>query len=258
MPAANRSLGPAALGGALAFLCLGGLSGPAGAATAATGGSVSGGSVVARAQALFAAANRYWTQEFVTLQASYPPATLSLYLHALPDGCGAGSAVVGPFYCPDESRVYLQQDFLQQVVARAGSSADLALAYVIDHEVGAHIQDLVGTTAQVEQARARSTPQLSARTWAVAELQADCFAGLAIRAGLAQRQIAAGDVSVALQAVASASQAQQAQLQSGQVMPDPVQTYGTPAQRLSWLQRGLASGNYAECDTFSAEAAGKL
>jgi hypothetical protein len=215
-------------------------------------------SAVMRAQTLFAAANGYWTREFVTLKALYQPAGLSTYAHGLSNGCGVTGTILGPFYCPDESRVYLPADYLQQVADKAGSSADLALAYVVDHEVGAHIQDLIGTTEQVEQARARSTAQLSARTWAVAQLQADCFAGLAARAGLSQRQIASGDPSVALQAVASVTQAMQAHLKSAEVMPDPLQTYLTPAQRLSWFQRGLSSGNFADCDTFSAEAAGKL
>jgi hypothetical protein len=211
-----------------------------------------------RAQSLFQAGNAYWTREFVTLKALYQPAQLSLYAHTLTNTCGVDGMLVGPFYCPEDSQVYLPRDYLQQIADKAGASADLALAYVVDHELGAHIQDLVGTTAQVEQARARSTPELSARTWAVAELQADCYAGLAVRAGLAQHQIASGDASAALQAVASVTQAEQAHLKSGEVMPDPVQTYATPAQRLSWFQRGLSSGNFAECDTFSAAAAGKL
>lgn len=213
---------------------------------------------VTRAQAIFQATNAYWTREFVTLKAVYQPAALSIYAHALSNSCGVTGMVVGPFYCPDDSHVYLPRDYLQQVADKAGASADLALAYVVGHEVGAHIQDLIGTTAQVEQARARSTPQLSARTWAVAELQADCYAGLAVRAGLAQRQIAPGDASAALQAVAKVTQATQSHLKSGEMMPDPLQTYLTPTQRLSWFQRGLGSGNFAECDTFSAEAAGKL
>lgn len=215
-------------------------------------------SAVMRAQAIFAAANGYWTREFVTLKALYQPARLSTYAHEMSNSCGVTGKSLGPFYCPDESRVYLPSDYLQQVADEAGSSADLALAYVIDHEVGEHIQDLIGTTEQVEQARSRSTAQLSARTWAVAQLQADCYAGLAVRAGLSQRQIASGDPSVALQAVASVTQALQAHLKSGEVMPDPLQTYLTPAQRLSWFQRGLSSGNFVDCDTFSAEAAGKL
>jgi hypothetical protein len=249
MSALSRSRVPALLGCALVLL----LSAPRTVQAAAPAASAA-----MRAQALFAAANAYWTREFVTLKAVYQPAELSIYTNGLGNSCGVKGTILGPFYCPDDSHVYLPENYLQQVADKAGSSADLALAYVVDHEVGAHIQDLIGTTAQVEQARARSTAQLSARTWAVAQLQADCYAGLAVRAGLSQRQIASGDPSAALQAVATVTQAAQAHLRGGEVMPDPVQTYMTAAQRLSWFQRGLTSGNFAECDTFSAEAAGKL
>lgn len=254
MSAMYRIRLPALLGWALAVL----LSAPVGVQAAAGAGAAAGDSAVTRSQTLFQAGNAYWTREFMTLKAVYQPAQLTLYAHALSNTCGVNGMVVGPFYCPEDSHVYLPRDYLQQVADKAGASADLALAYVVGHEVGTHIQDLIGTTEQVEQARARSTPQLSARTWAVAELQADCYAGLAVRAELAQRQVASGDVSAALQAVASVTQATQAHLKSGEMMPDPMQTYLTPAQRLSWFQRGLGSGNFAECDTFSAEAAGKL
>jgi hypothetical protein len=249
MSALIQSRVPALLGGALALL----LWQPplVQAATPAA-------SAVERAQALFAAANAYWTREFLTLKAVYQPAELSIYAHGLSNSCGVTGTILGPFYCPGDSHVYLPGDYLQRVADQAGSSADLALAYVIDHEVGAHIQDLIGTTEQVEQARARSTAVLSARTWAVAQLQADCYAGLAVRAGQSQRQIGAGDPSAALQAVASVTESVQAHLKSGEVMPDPLQTYLTPAQRLSWFQRGLSGGNFAACDTFSAEAAGTL
>jgi hypothetical protein len=92
----------------------------------------------------------------------------------------------------------------------------------------------------------------------VAQLQADCYAGLAVRAAQAQRQIGAGDPSAALQAVASVTRSALSHLKSGEMMPDPVQTYGTPAQRLNWFQRGLSTGTFTACDTFSAAAAGKL
>lgn len=260
MPAGNRvPLRAAALRTVAALLIIAGPGLPAVAATTGVQGDTGQGTATpSRTQALFKIVNDYWTREFVTLKAVYQPATLTIYTQSLPNACQAGGAVVGPFYCPDESRVYLPQDYLQQVASHAGSSADLALAYVIGHEVGNHIQDLIGTTEQVEQARARSTPEVSARTWAVAELQADCYAGLAVRDGLARRQIAAGDVPVALQAVASVTGAAQSHLRRGEVMPDPVQSYLMPAQRLEWFQRGLSSGNFAACDTFSAEAAGKL
>jgi predicted metalloprotease len=213
--------------------------------------------LVGRVQQLFTATNNYWAREFVVLKASYVAPTLGFDAHALADGCSEGATVVGPFYCPDERRVYLSQDFLQQVRASAGSAADLALAYIVGHEVGKHIQALIGTTEQVEQARANSTAELSARTWTLAQLQADCYAGLWVRSGEAAGQIQPGEAARALNAVATASQAEQASLTGGQVRADPLLTYGTQAERLAWFHHGLDSGNFADCDTFAAQAAGQ-
>jgi len=213
-------------------------------------------SLDARAQQLFAVVNQYWAREFVVLKASYVAPTLGMDAHALANGCSEGASVVGPFYCPDESRVYLSEDFLQRVRGSAGDAMDLALAFIVGHEIGAHIQDLIGTTEQVENARANSTAALSARTWTLAQLQKDCYAGLAVRYALAARQVAPGDVSAALTAVATVSQDAQDRLQQGQVSADPILTYATPAERLAWFHQGLDKGDFAGCDTFAAAAAG--
>ncbi len=232
-------------------VCLIGIALPAICAAAVPGANDP---IAARAQQLFAAANAYWAREFVTLKASYVAPTLGFDAHALPDGCSQGATVVGPFYCPDEYRVYLSEDFLRRVQAAAGSAADLALAYIVGHEVGNHIQALIGTTEQVEQARANSTAALSARTWTLAQLQADCYAGLWVRSGEAARQIQPGDLASALSAVAAASQAEQTSLTSGQVRADPLLLYSTSAERLAWFHHGLDSGNFADCDTFASQA----
>jgi uncharacterized protein len=189
---------------------------------------------------------------------SYDSPDLTLFHGTVNGVCMAGQPLTGPFYCPSDERIYLDQSFLQQVAQRAGPAGDLALAYIVGHELGEHVQALVGTTALVEQARSSSTAAVSARTWTTAELQSDCYAGLWVRWGLMQRQIRAGDPAAALDAVAASSRELQAHLPKGAVMVDPIQTYGTAAQRLKWFQRGEDTGNFNDCDTFSAEAAGTL
>lgn len=210
-------------------------------------------------QALVRATNSYWIQEMRSLRSSsYDTPDMTLFQGTIKGVCMATQPLAGPFYCPTDEHIYLDESFLQQVAQRAGPAADMALAYIVGHEFGEHVQALVGTTALVEQARERSTAQVSARTWATAELQADCYAGLWVRWGLMQRQIQAGDTATALDAVAAVSQALQARLPKGAAMVDPIQSYGTSAQRLKWFQRGENSGDFNDCDTFGAEAAGTL
>ncbi len=211
------------------------------------------------AQTLLSESNAYWTQEMGSLGASYEAPALTLFRGTIRGVCMSGSPLTGPFYCPADEHVYLDRDFVRQVAQRAGPASGLALAYLIGHEVGQHVQYLVGTTALVEQARASSTAELSARTWMTAELQSDCYAGLWVRWALMHGEIGSGEsASAALDAVAATSQALQAHLPAGATMVDPVATYGMAAQRLKWFQRGENSGQFKDCDTFGAEAAGTL
>ena len=211
------------------------------------------------AQSLLQDSDAYWTQEIKSLGSSYELPGVTVFEGSISGVCMAGSPLTGSFYCPSDEHVYLDRDFVRQVARRAGPATDLALAFLIGHEVGQHVQFLVGTTALVEQARANSTAELSARTWATAQLQADCYAGLWVRWALMHAEIGPGEsTSAALDAVAAASQALQAHLPAHATMVDPVLTYGTPAQRLKWFQRGEDTGQFKDCDTFGAEAAGKL
>lgn len=210
-------------------------------------------------QTLVRDANAYWVQEMRTLRSSsYDTPDLTLFQGTVNGVCMAGQPLAGPFYCPSDERIYLDDNFLRQVAQRAGPAADLALAYIVGHEFGEHVQALVGTTALVEQARAGSTAAVSARTWATAQLQADCYAGLWVRWGLMQGLVKAGNTAAALDAVAAASQALQGHVPKGAEVVDPIQSYGTAAQRLKWFQRGEDTGNFNDCDTFGAEAAGTL
>lgn len=213
----------------------------------------------ARAGALFQKANQFWAGELREGKA-YIPAQLVLFHGQIRAVCGAAGSLTGPFYCPSDLKVYLDSQFLHQVARRtSGPLEDYALGYVIGHELGQHIQNLVGTTSLVEQARADSVASLSARTWMTQELQADCFAGLWMRSALMRQQIRpAADPSAALEAVSSVSQARLARPASGETMVDPLLTYATPALRLKWFQRGLDSGHFNDCNTFGAEAAGRL
>jgi predicted metalloprotease len=213
----------------------------------------------ARAQTLFADANGFWSQEFMSLGGQYRNPTLALFNKTIKGACSAQGSLSGSFYCPADQKVYLDQTFPQQVAAHSTGTGDEALAYLIGHEVGHHVQDLLGTTESVEQARSRSTPQVSARTWATEELQTDCYAGLWLGAAVKRGKIKLdADVSAMLDAVAAVSQEQATHLAAGQLVADPVLTYGTPAQRLKWFRRGLDNARFGDCDTFGAEAAGQL
>lgn len=226
---------------------------------ASPAGASSAGASTQHVQALVRDANSYWMQEMRALRSSsYDSPQLTLFEGTIKGVCMAAQPLAGPFYCPSDEHIYLDESFLRRVAQRAGPAADVALAYIVGHEFGKHVQALVGTTALVEQARASSTATVSARTWATAELQSDCYAGLWVRWGLMQGQVRAADTATALEAVAAVSRTLQAHLPKGAAMVDPIQSYGTPTQRLKWFQRGESSGNFNDCDTFGAEAAGTL
>jgi predicted metalloprotease len=216
-------------------------------------------SAVSRTRSLFESSNRFWSQQ-LTKGGSYSPAQLSFFNHDVRDVCGEAGPLSGPFYCPADMTVYLDRDFLDRIGQRlSGDAADYALAYLVGHELGLHIQDLVGTTDLVQQARSNSAPALSARTWMTAELQADCYSGLWMRWALAHHEVkTVTDVASILSAVSAVSSDWQAHLATHETMVDPLLTYGTVAQQLAWFERGRDSGQFNDCDTFKAEAAGKL
>jgi len=215
--------------------------------------------LVGRARSLLESGNQFWSQTF-TKGGSYTPTQVTFFNHDARGVCGESGSLTGPFYCPADMTVYLDRDFLTQVTQRlSGAEADYALAYVIGHALGDHIQDLVGTTDLVQQARSNSGPALSARTWMTAELQADCYSGLFLRWAVAHRVVKpVTNADAVLSAVGAVSSAWQSHLAPGEIMVDPLLTYGTPAQRLKWFERGRDSGSFNDCDTFSAEQAGKL
>src|SRR5579862_364292 len=175
----------------LAAVAIAALSSPVTSASTneADSASATADGTVARARTLLASGNQFWSQQ-LTKGGSYYPAEVTFFDHDARNVCGETGPLSGPFYCPADNTVYLDRAFLHQVVQRlSGDSADYALAYLVGHELGLHIQDLVGTTDLVQQARSNSSAALSARTWMTAELQADCYAGLWLRWATAHHEV---------------------------------------------------------------------
>lgn len=191
-----------------------------------------------------------WGDIFQKMGRSYPPPKLVLYTGVTETACGYGQAAMGPFYCPEDQTVYIDLSFYQDMKARMGGGGDFAEGYVLAHEVGHHIQHLLGVDQKVRQlqegASKREANQLSVRL----ELQADCYAGVWGKAMQRQNILDPGDLEEALN-TASAIGDDRLQKQSmGRVVPDSF-THGTSEQRLYWFKRGFDSGDPNSCDTFS-------
>ncbi|HTN65223.1 MAG TPA: neutral zinc metallopeptidase [Burkholderiaceae bacterium] len=191
-----------------------------------------------------------WSELFRASGVSYVRPKLVLFSGRTATACGTGESASGPFYCPDDQKIYIDLDFYRLMQQRFGVSGDFAQAYVIAHEVGHHVQNLMGTMQTVDRRRQRAsaaeTNALSVRL----ELQADCYAGVwAFHANQARSILEAGDVEKALNAAtAIGDDALQKQAQ-GYAVPDSF-THGTSAQRVRWFKRGIDSGQIAACDTF--------
>jgi len=192
-----------------------------------------------------------WQAIFRQQGSAYKEPTLVLFTGRVNSACGMASAAVGPFYCPGDQQLYLDLSFFEDLKNRHGAPGDFAQAYVIAHEVGHHVQTLMGISDQVRQAgRGKSKAEVNALS-VRQELQADCFAGLWGHAANTERQILdPGDLEEALTA-ATAIGDDRLQKESGRgVVPDSF-THGSSAQRVKWFRRGFESGDIAVCDTFS-------
>jgi uncharacterized protein len=195
-----------------------------------------------------------WGEIFSAAGRSYPAPRLVLFGGAVESECGRASAAVGPFYCPEDRQVYLDLDFFRLMETRFHAAGDLARAYVIAHEVGHHVQNVLGGMAEMDRARQRGAGMEGAGGLSVRlELQADCFAGVwANRSEERLHWLEPGDVESALAAAtAIGDDALQRQAQ-GYVVPDSF-THGTSGQRVRWFKSGLKNGDIADCDTFKAE-----
>ncbi|KVC60571.1 metalloprotease [Burkholderia ubonensis] len=197
---------------------------------------------------------RTWTMIFSTqLHEQYQPPKLVMFTNATPTACGTGQTAMGPFYCPGDRKVYIDLGFYDDLRRRFGAGGDFAQAYVIAHEVGHHVQNLLGISGKVDAARRRSSEARSNALSVRMELQADCFAGVwannAQRAN--QRLIEPGDFEQGLKTAAAIGDDRLQQQGRGYVVPESF-THGSSEQRVYWLRRGLESGELSACDTFAA------
>ena len=194
-----------------------------------------------------------WSNLFKAEGSSYVKPKLVLFSGSIPTACGAGESATGPFYCPGDQKVYLDLDFFNLMQQRFKVSGEFAQAYVIAHEVGHHVQNLMGLSEKVDNAR-RTASERQANAMSVRlELQADCFAGVwAYHANAERKILEQGDVAAALKAAtAIGDDALQRQAQ-GHVVPDSF-THGTSAQRVRWFTKGIESGQISQCNTFEAQ-----
>lgn len=192
-----------------------------------------------------------WQALFRKQGGTYREPTLVLFSGRVNSACGMATSAVGPFYCPGDQKLYLDLSFFQDLKQRHGAPGDFAQAYVIAHEVGHHVQTLIGVSDQVRQAgRGKSKTEVNALS-VKQELQADCFAGLWGHAANTERQLLdPGDLEEALTA-ATAIGDDRLQRESGRgVVPDSF-THGSSAQRVKWFKRGFESGDINSCDTFT-------
>jgi len=193
-----------------------------------------------------------WGAIFQNAGHEYPAPKLVLFSDQTSTACGSGQAAMGPFYCPADRKVYIDLSFYQEMKTRFKAPGDFAQAYVIAHEVGHHIQNLMGTSDKVQQAKQNARSEAQANQYSVRlELQADCYAGIwANHADGTNRILEQGDVEEAMTAAAAiGDDALQKQAQ-GYAVPDSF-THGTSQQRMRWFNLGLSSGDIKQCDTFS-------
>lgn len=194
-----------------------------------------------------------WKNIFQASGSEYREPKLVLFTGATPTACGTGQAAMGPFYCPQDEKVYIDLGFYDLLKNRFNAPGDFAQAYVIAHEVGHHVQKLMGISDKVHEAEQRANNRAKANSYSVKlELQADCYAGVwANRADEAKQILEQGDVEEALSAASAVGDDTLQRQTQGQVVPDSF-THGTSAQRMHWFRRGLKTGDPGQCDTFAA------
>ena len=190
-----------------------------------------------------------WDQQLPAQAGSqYRHATLVLFRDATRSACGVGEAAMGPFYCPGDNRVYIDLGFYQALHQRFGAPGDFAQAYVLAHEIGHHLQFLLGVESQVR-AEQRNRPDQANDLSVRMELQADCFAGAWGHSAAQRGKLETGDIEEGLGAAAAVGDDRIQEMSTGRVSPENF-THGSAEQRASWFRRGLSSGRLADCDTF--------
>jgi uncharacterized protein len=193
-----------------------------------------------------------WAEVFRAAGRQYQEPKLVLFSGATPTACGTGQAAMGPFYCPGDHKVYIDLAFYDELKSRFRAPGDFAQAYVIAHEVGHHVQNLLGISEKVQAARQRVSEREANQLSVRLELQADCLAGVwAHHADQARQVLEAGDVEEALGAATAIGDDRLQKQAQGYAVPDSF-THGSSAQRVRWFRRGLESGQMGQCDTFKA------
>ncbi len=192
-----------------------------------------------------------WTAYFSQRGQQYPAPHLVLFRGQYPTGCGTGDAAAGPFYCPADRKVYIDLSFYDVLRDRLGAPGEFAQAYVVAHEVGHHIQKLMGTSEKLDRARGRvSEAQYNALSVRL-ELQADCYAGIWASKVRQQFELSQADIDSALNAASQIGDDTLQRKARGTVVPESF-THGTSAQRVRWFKQGMQSGDLRNCDTFGA------
>ncbi len=195
-----------------------------------------------------------WTALFQQMGNTYKSPTLVLYTGITPTACGKGQAAMGPFYCPGDQKVYLDMAFFDEMTRRFKAGGDFARAYVIAHEIGHHVQDLLGITGKTDAMRAKMNDVQYNKVSVRVELQADCFAGAwAFHANKLHPFLDPNDVDEALTAANAIGDDALQRASRGAVVPDSF-THGTSAQRVKWFKTGFEGGNLKACDTFAAQS----
>ena len=193
-----------------------------------------------------------WTKVLAASGSRYEAPHLVLFRGRTPTACGSGDAAMGPFYCPGDRKVYIDLQFFETLRARLGAPGDFAQAYVVAHEVGHHLQQLMGVSAKVDGMRGRISEAQSKALSVRVELQADCFAGVwAHHSQKGKNWLEQGDLEEAMNAAAKIGDDALQRQSQGTVVPESF-THGSSEQRMRWFQRGLQSGQVAQCNTFEA------
>ena len=201
-------------------------------------------------QVVLADTEDVWNKLFAEKNADYVEPRLVLFEGATPTACGTGQSASGPFYCPADQKVYIDLSFYTLMQKQFGVSGEFAQAYVIAHEIGHHVQNQLGISGKVHEARQRGSERQANEMSVRLELQADCFAGAwAFHSNQARGILEQGDVESALKAAAAIGDDALQRKQQGRVVPDSF-THGTSEQRSRWFSKGLESGRVESCNTF--------
>ena len=193
-----------------------------------------------------------WSELFRQMGRQYQPPHLVLFSGAVQSACGFAEAAVGPFYCPGDRKLYIDLSFYRDLRDKLGAPGDFAQAYVIAHEVGHHVQNLLGIAARIQEAQGRRSRTEANALQVKMELQADCLAGVwANNAQRARQILESGDIEEGLNAAAAIGDDRLQRQGQGRVVPESF-THGSSAQRVRWFKHGIETGDPGQCDTFTA------